>query len=264
MLEQGHVAKGFTSLQKGCSVAEKNFRQLPKYVILSLLAVMGNTTWERHENLRRALLHFLASMSSSVLGKQHPLTHILQRMCSIELMSLSAESAVKVILEHTERRLGVAHPEVMAIKQSVCIQMMRTKDYDGSEKFIRDAWNASSSYNGPCSPITRRIMRRLGNTYIQQERLAEAEAIFEDVVARDRSRSGSLDEISIITCENLSMVSALQGHYIKSEYWADRKLEMALQRWGPEDPFYVDGCERRDARRNGAPLKQWFSWLEIT
>ena len=264
MLEQGQVARGFSSLQKGCSVVEKNFRQLPGNVILSLFVVMGNARWGRHESLRRELLHFLALMSSSVLGKQHPLTHILQRTGSIDLMSLSAESALRVVLECTEERLSAAHPEVLSIKQSLCIQMMRTKDYHGSERLIRDAWNASSFHNGPCSRLTRRTMRRLGNNCIQLKRLAEAEAIFEDVVWRDGSGSGSLDEISIITCENLSMVCAMQGQDIKSEYWADRQLEMALQRWGPEDPFYKDICERREARRHGAPIMQWFSWLEIT
>ena len=98
-LEQYNTQPAFESFQAGCSLAEDFLSCPPKRFLVSLLMVMGNRRWCRHADLRRSILRFLSSMSSKVLGKRHPLSHIIRHTESWDLMALVARPVLSVLLD---------------------------------------------------------------------------------------------------------------------------------------------------------------------
>lgn len=266
MLDKGRCDQAFESFQKGCDDASKSIAKPPQAFIMSLLMVMGNYRWKGHQALFRGLLRFLASLSSINLGKHHPLTFVLFNLQNRHIMTSMAEPLLKIMLDLLQATLGPTHPTVLLTKQSLSVQLMRQGEHDSSEALISEACKRSAEQHGHGSLMARNCLRRLANLYCEQKRWDEAAAVFEDVIARDTQISGSspTHETSVFTCQNLSMINHQKGDKTKSEYWADQELELALKIYGPTDDYYLDCCSRREARHQGKPASQWFSWLEIS
>ena len=267
LLEQGNVHDAFKDLQRGCSMAEQYLLRPNKQILMSLLIVMGNRRWGRHQQAWLSVLRFLASMSLNALGPKHPLTHILSHINSWELMRGVAQPAMRVVLDTYSKQLGAGHPEVMLLKQGLSVELMRDGDYDNSEALIQEAVDLTSNTWGESSLARRHCLRRLGNLYVEQHRWNEAETIFENVIALDsmaNSHHGPTDETSVFTYQNLSVISCRKGEMLKSEYWAEQEMDLALSVYGKEDEYYMDCLKRRTARLNGEPSEKWFSWLEVS
>ncbi|ETI28293.1 hypothetical protein G647_00742 [Cladophialophora carrionii CBS 160.54] len=268
LLEQANVPGAFDDLQRGCAMAEAYLRRPTRQVLMSLLAVMGNRRWSRHQQAWTSVVRFMASMSSKTLGPRHPLACIMNNMRSWDMMRIAAQPAMRVILDTSSRTLGPGHPEVLLLQQGLCVELMRDGAFDASEAMILEACETSAATHGPTSLARRNCLRRLGNLYVEQQRWDDAETVFETVIALDAEANnryhGPTDETSVFTCQNLSLLNCRRGDLAKSDYWAQQELDLALKVYGPEDDYYADCLNRRSARLNGEPCDRWFSWLEVS
>ncbi len=267
LLEQGDIPHAFDDLQRGCSMAEEYLLHPSRQVLLSLLAVMGNRRWSRHQQAWTSVVRFMAAMSSKTLGPRHPLTHITNHIRSWDTMRVVAQPAIRVMLDTYQKQLGSAHPEVLLLKQGLSVELMRDGEFDKSEALIQEACVASASIHGESSRARRNCLRRLGNLYVEQQRWSEAQGIFETIIALDSQENlfgGPTDESSVFTCQNLSLLNYRRGDLFKSAYWAQQELDLALKIYGPEDEYYKDCLARRSARLNGDSPEKWFSWLEVS
>ncbi|KIW35067.1 uncharacterized protein PV07_01787 [Cladophialophora immunda] len=267
LLEQGDVRTAFADFQRGCAMAEEYLLRPSKYALVSLLLVMGNRRWERHQQVWESVLRFMSSMSAKALGSQHPLAHIMRRIMDWDLMRGVAQTSLTVMLDLNQRKLGPAHPDVLLLQQSQSVELMRQGDFERSESLVQDSCRVSRQVYGPSSPATRNCLRRLGNLYLEQQRWDDAESVFENILALDSAANayrGPGDESSVFTCQNLSLVNCRRGDLAKSHYWAQQELDLALKIYGPEDEYYADCVRRRAARLNGEPPQKWFSWLEVS
>ncbi|EXJ64362.1 hypothetical protein A1O7_00698 [Cladophialophora yegresii CBS 114405] len=267
LLEQANFPTAFEDLQRGCAMAEGYLLRPTRQILMSLLAVMGNRRWSRHQQAWMSVVRFMASMSSKTLGPRHPLACIMKNMRSWEMMRIAAQPAMRVVLDTSSRALGPGHPEVLLLKQGLCVELMRAGDFDASEALILEACDTSAASHGHSSLARRNCLRRLGNLYVEQQHWDDAESVFEKVIALDSEANryhGPTDETSVFTCQNLSHLNCRRGNLAKSDYWAQQELDLALKVYGPEDEYYVDCLTRRDARLNRESCDRWFSWLEVS
>jgi tetratricopeptide (TPR) repeat protein len=267
LLEQANVPSAFEDLQRGCAMAEGYLFRPTRQVLMSLLIVMGNRRWSRHQKAWMSVVRFMASMSSKMLGARHPLACIMNNMRSWEMMRVVAQPAMRVILDAYSRRLGPGHPEVLLLKQGLSVELMRDGDFDASEALILEACETSSATYGHASLARRNCLRRLGNLYVEQQRWDDAESVFENIIALDSEANryhGPTDETSVFTCQNLSLLNCRRGDLARSGYWAQQELDLALKIYGSQDEYYADCLNRQKARLNGESCDRWFSWLEVS
>ncbi|KAJ9609174.1 hypothetical protein H2200_006946 [Cladophialophora chaetospira] len=267
LLEQGSILRAFETLQRGCSMAEGYFLRPSRQVVMSLLIVLGNRRWSRHQQAWLSIVRFLASMASKVLGPRHPLSHITNNLRSWDLMRDIALPTMRVIVDTYSEQLGQAHPEVLMLKQSLSVELMRNGDLDRSEAIIQEACATSGRIHGQSSQARRNCLRRLGNLYFEQKRWKDAESIFENIVALDseaNQHGGPIDQTSVFTCQNLSLLNHQRGDRLKSEYWARQELDLALKIYGPDDEYYKDCLVRQSARLRDEAPEKWFSWFEVS
>jgi tetratricopeptide (TPR) repeat protein len=266
LLEQGDLQKAFAHLQSGCSMAEDYLRQPSQQTLISLLMVMGNRQWPRHQQAWKLVLRFMSSMAVKTLGSKHPLSQILRQMNEWTTIHDIAEPVLRILLDIYIKHLGPTDPDVILMKQALSAELMRCGKITESEAVILEACQETSQAHGEASLVRRKCLRRLANLYADQQRWDDAESVFENVVALDSVENdyrGPMDPESVFTCQNLSLLNYRRGDLLKSEYWAQQELDLACKIYGPEDDYYADCLRRKAARNNGESSKKWFSWMEI-
>ena len=265
MLEANEFEDAFESLHQGCQLAENFLKHPPRLLFSSLYMVLGCQKWSRHEPVRHCLLTYLSKMATTKLGTAHPISTALSSLLQGGLFKESAEAVFRSTIDLFETQLGPLHHETLVLKISLCVILSRQGEFQAAEDFIRSLCKECEQHYGKSHAATRKCLRRLGNLYLSQGRTAEAEHIFEDVIRRGATYSGPSDEISIYTFQNLGTLCAQRGHCARSEFWYEKELEAALERWGTQDEYYIDCCERRDARIQ-SPMNPFgtITWLEIT
>ena len=265
MLEANEFEDAFENLQQGCQLAENFLRRPPRLLFSSLYIVLGCHKWLRHESVRCALLTYLSNMATTKLGDSHPIATAMSSLPQDDLLRESAEAVFRSTIDLLETRLGPLHNETLRLKMGLCVILSRQGEFRAAESLIRALCRQCEQHYGRSHPSTRKCLRRLGNLYLSQGRTVEAEHVFEDVVRRGATHAGPADEISIYTFQTLGTLCAQRGHCARSEFWYEKELEAALERWGAGDEYYVDCCERREARVKspGNPFGM-VTWLEIT
>ena len=267
LLRQGDTYSAFEDLQRGCRMAKDYLLRPSKQIITSLLTVMGNARWSRHRHLWISILRYMAAMCAGILGLGHPLTHIMTHISSWEAMRAVALPVRRLVLDRYSEQLGPDHPQVLVQKQGLSVELMRDDDFNQSEAVIKQASISSGLAHGESSLARRGCLRRLANLYAEQKRYADAESVFEQVIAMDSEANlhrGPTHETSIFTCQNLSILHARTGNLAKSGYWARRESDLALSIYGAKDEYYRDCLKRHAARARGDPPDKWFSWLEVS
>jgi tetratricopeptide (TPR) repeat protein len=267
LLEQDNIPDAFQHLHRGCSAVEQYLLHPTRLILMSLFSVMGNRRWRRHPHAWLSVFRFMASMSSNLLGARHPLTHVVTYLCNWDMMRAAALPAIQAMLHVNQKQLGPAHPDVLSLRQTVSVELMRAGDLENSEACIQEACELSKKEHGLTSLARRNCMRRLGNLYVEQRRWADAEVVFENVIALDSQANGfqgPKDQTSVFTCQNLSLLNFRRGDLARSEYWAEREIDLAREIYGEDDQYYLDCLDRKAARLNGDAPEKWFSWLEIS
>ena len=270
MLERGATEEAFAWFQEGCASASSYVIANPRSVIIGLFTVMGNPHWARYRALSHALLRFLASLCFVHLGKEHPLHAMFSHSLNPDLMITVAEPCLRLCLDLIESHAGSHDPAFLKIQKGLFVQLTRQREFDASERIIRDACILGAKHYGHDSAPFRSCLRRLGILYLEQNRLEEAERVFMDVVgastilADTSPWEGLNSENRILTCQNLSVVHLNKGDREKSDYWAEMELQVAKSIYGSEDEYVADCLRRQAARKREEPVAQWFSRLEFS
>lgn len=238
---QDFVLAGKT-LSRACEGMQDVLRSKPQDFFRKIFMVLGARGWSRFGEARQRILNFSASMSSKILGSEHPLSITLAHLQDVKCLDKSAEPSLRYLVQILPKRLGHGHQEVLLLQDSLAVILIRQERYEKAEAVLINAAAESESYHGFHHEHTRIYLRRLANMYLHQEKWAKGEETCKNILHRDelaveaalieyeneqihshtaRPRP-ALKESSVRTMQDLAFLAAQRGDFDECEEWLQR------------------------------------------
>jgi tetratricopeptide (TPR) repeat protein len=228
MLRRTEHKVGWILAHEGCQLAMYVLQNPSSSFLSNLYNHFGSHKWDGVESLRMHILHYLAEVTSLLLGARHPLTAILRYLATEGFIASVSEVALKLMLDVYKQALDAMHPDIIETERSLCKVFRRQKEFSTAAERVLTMLEHSERVNGRYHTNTRRCMRRLGHLYRYQERYVDAEQMYRDVVqvAPDSSANpGDLDDLTLCTVHDLVSIAFQAQHFETAESWA--RLAMA-------------------------------------
>jgi tetratricopeptide (TPR) repeat protein len=228
MLKRKEPSVGWNLVEEGCKITRGILEQPSRSFFPNLYNHFGSHKWDEFESLRLQILQYLKGMSAVLLGTNHPLTIILRHLAIEGFLKNVSEPALKIMLDVYAHTLYSMHPDVIQAERSLCMVFRRQNEFSTATDRVTTMLRHSEQVNGRYDTNTRRCMRRLGHLYRYQERYADAEKMYRDVIqlAEDSSvNRGDLDDLALCTVHDLVSITFQAHQFEAAESWA--RLAMA-------------------------------------
>lgn len=190
--------------------------------------------------VRQQLFHMMAEYAKMSWGPSHPIFLISRLLPRIQDSPQVCELAWKRNLDTFDSILGAKHDENLRSKMALTGNLVDAERFDDCERVLFEVIGCFESDS--TAYYMRAALCRLAWIYTLQERFAEAEPIFEDVLERCRVWAGSspdknaVDEVYLAATAHLARIQARRD-YQEGVSLLQAALERCTRAMGPNHAY---------------------------
>lgn len=190
--------------------------------------------------VRQQLFHMVAEYAKMAWGNLHPIFLIANLLPCIQDSPKVCELAWRRNIDTFHSILGAKHDENLRAKMALTGTLVDAERYDDCEVLLREVIDCFEP--GSTAYYLRAALCRLAWVYTLQDRFAEAEPVFEDVLERCRAWAKSLpdqnalDEIYIAATAHLARIRARRD-YQEGVILLQAASERCARAMGPDHAY---------------------------
>jgi hypothetical protein len=239
LLEGGLLVEFRRILSKAFSVADTLIRMQHPRTLDIIIDNLMYLRFRGYHDIAKSLLDYLSRISMILLTKDSPLAHILRLISRLEADSLEQGliEAWRCSLNGFEKALGCLHESSLDINLEFIQLVYGPISHSVAEAHIRRLLAQGEKESRIRRP-TLAIMVRLGNNLHNQNRFAESEQIFQDILSQARSKGWSALEVDAL--QLLAYSQHQQDNKSSAEKNLRHSIQLTREVWGMADPRTIE------------------------